>query len=128
MMDVGTKDLLIEARKDDPTFELILHSKLADNFPLLFSSIYYYWADIRIGSVGFRSFTNSWEISPRNWWLRFLSTTDSIMELVINVCTTLFYAQKARRTLMELLQQCSMDFLSDTEKLYVCPYHRKPVS
>jgi hypothetical protein len=75
----STRELIIQAQKDGVTSELVPHSKLAEDFPLLFSSDYHHWISLRTGVVDFRPLTAPWSTSNENWRLRF-SSTGSRME------------------------------------------------
>ncbi|KAG8689950.1 hypothetical protein FRC11_014718 [Ceratobasidium sp. 423] len=70
---LGGERLLIQARKDGQTLELIPHWDLLSDFAEFFSTDYHHWANITTKNVEFRLLDHPWssERAHRPWMLRF---------------------------------------------------------
>ncbi|KAG9102907.1 hypothetical protein FRC06_000826 [Ceratobasidium sp. 370] len=81
-MQEDSKELIIQASRNDATFELVPQSKLAGDFPGFFSSDYHHWINLITGVVEFRPIIAPWSSNEKNWHLRFSGSSTYIMERV----------------------------------------------
>ncbi|KAG8775277.1 hypothetical protein FRC12_001580, partial [Ceratobasidium sp. 428] len=79
-MEPSSGELVVQARRNGASFQLIPHSKLVDDFPLFFSSDYHHWMNLKTGEVEFRPLTWPWTSHRKNWRLQFSSSAMSSME------------------------------------------------
>ncbi|KAG9127461.1 hypothetical protein FRC07_013522 [Ceratobasidium sp. 392] len=69
-LDKITKELIIRARREDIIVDLVTHTKLTDDLPLLFSTDYHHWVDQETGIVEFRPRETPWTSHDTNWRLQ----------------------------------------------------------
>ncbi|KAG9126633.1 hypothetical protein FRC07_002686 [Ceratobasidium sp. 392] len=73
-------ELVIQAQREGTTFQLIPHSKLANDFPFFFSWDYHHWIDLDTKIVEFRPLTSPWVSRDKNWKLYFSNPSICTME------------------------------------------------
>ncbi|KAG9125251.1 hypothetical protein FRC07_008397 [Ceratobasidium sp. 392] len=76
----ASNELIVQASRSNITYELVPHSKLLDDFPVLFSLEYYHWMNLKTGTVEFRPIEKPWISDKRNWNLYFSQNSTSRME------------------------------------------------
>lgn len=101
--------LVIQAYKDDQTFELVPHSQLSKDFPEFLSTDYHHWANLENKTVEFRLLVNPWCPSSRQWDLRFAKKKITLQNvggasklgLLIDMHSELFHALSHRLNPLE---------------------------
>ncbi|KAG9091866.1 hypothetical protein FRC06_000351, partial [Ceratobasidium sp. 370] len=73
-------ELIVRARTEDATFELVAPTYLAEDFPLFFLSDYHHWINLETGVVEFRPLGSPWTSRNENWCLRPASESTYTME------------------------------------------------
>ncbi|KAG9127629.1 hypothetical protein FRC07_011512 [Ceratobasidium sp. 392] len=74
-LDKNTKELSIRARREDVIVDLVAHTKLTDDLPLLFSTDYHHWVDQETGIIEFRPRETPWTSHDANWRLQPISAS-----------------------------------------------------
>jgi hypothetical protein len=72
--------LIVRARKDEQTFEIIPPSKLQEKFPTPLIDNHVHWLNIDTKTVEFRPSRNFWESSEENWSLMITSAGHGVMQ------------------------------------------------
>lgn len=80
MLADDSDELVIQASKDDETFELVPFSRLTDDFPEFLSTDYHHWAHLQSKTVEFRPLSQPWSPLDRQWVLRFTTGGGAEME------------------------------------------------
>ncbi|KAG9122623.1 hypothetical protein FRC07_000929, partial [Ceratobasidium sp. 392] len=83
-LDGSTAELIIRARTEDATLELVSPTCLLEDFPLLFSSDYHHWITTETGAVEFRPLSAPWTSRNENWWLRPTDGSTYTMEQLLD--------------------------------------------
>ncbi|KAG8733067.1 hypothetical protein FRC10_000456, partial [Ceratobasidium sp. 414] len=78
-MEGNSGELIVQSQRDGITFELIPHSKLANDLPFFLSSDYHHWVDLKTGVVEFRPLVSPWSSDENNWRLEFSGSSATFM-------------------------------------------------
>ncbi|KAG8742151.1 hypothetical protein FRC10_001959 [Ceratobasidium sp. 414] len=103
-MQGDKKELVIRAQAGDAMFELVAPPHLAEDFPLLFSSDYHHWINLKTGVVEFRPLEAPWTSRNENWRLRPVSESTYTMERYAEH-QTVFLVDSHSPTLQSILGQ-----------------------
>ncbi|KIM42888.1 hypothetical protein M413DRAFT_26859 [Hebeloma cylindrosporum] len=122
----SSQNLIIRASCSGKILELVPHTVLLEDFPMLFVTEHTHWMDVQSGEVEFRPLHRLWDSSPQNWRLQFSPGSPSRMiqktpdaRLLLDIRSRTFQGISARILPLERAEYLTVVFDVPSRNVFI---------